>query len=128
MKILYHHRIASKDGQYVHVEELTNAFIELGHEIIFVAPSIADKSEFGSDGGFITRLKQILPKPVYELLELSYSLLIAFKLIRAVLHHKPDFIYERYNLYQPAGVIVAKLLKLQIFLEKIKKRVAKYNV
>ena len=25
MKILYHHRIASKDGQYVHIEEIIKA-------------------------------------------------------------------------------------------------------
>ena len=30
MRILYQHRIASKDGQFVHVEELTNALIKQG--------------------------------------------------------------------------------------------------
>lgn len=117
MKILYHHRIASKDGQYVHVEELTNAFKELGHQLYFVAPESSKKSDFGNDGGLTTKLKKLLPRPIYELLELGYSLLIAVKLIAAILKFKPDFIYERYNLYQPVGVILAKIFRIPIALE-----------
>lgn len=117
MKILYHHRIASKDGQYVHVEELTNAFIQSGHELLFVCPDFADKADFGGEGGIATKLKAKLPKSIYEILELGYSLLIAVKLIAAILKFKPDFIYERYNLYQPIGVIIARLFKLPIILE-----------
>ena len=117
MKILYHHRIASKDGQYVHVEELTNALKEAGHELLFVCPEFADKAEFGGEGGIATKLKSMLPKSIYELLELTYSLLIIFKLVKVILKFKPEFIYERYNLYQPAGVIIAKLFKIPLLLE-----------
>ena len=117
MDIIYLHRIASKDGQYVHVEELTNALKEQGHSLRFVAPQFTKESDFGSDGGFVSKLKERLPRWVYEILELSYSMLIALKLIKAILQKRPDFIYERYNLYQPAGVIVAKLFKLPILLE-----------
>ena len=39
MKILYHHRIASKDGQYVHIEAITTELVKLGHELVMVAPS-----------------------------------------------------------------------------------------
>lgn len=53
MKILYHHRIASKDGQYVHVEEIITALKDNGHEIIMVAPNVAENSDFGSDCGFV---------------------------------------------------------------------------
>jgi glycosyltransferase involved in cell wall biosynthesis len=117
LKILYHHRIASKDGQYVHVEELTNAFIELGHELTFVAPEFSKKAEFGDDGGISAKLKKALPKAAYEILELGYSFVVAFKLISAILKSRPDFIYERYNLHQPAGVMVAKLFKIPLLLE-----------
>lgn len=117
MKILYHHRIASKDGQFVHVEELTNAFVELGHELIFVAPEFSKKAQFGDNGGISAKLKKALPKAVYEILELSYSFIVAFKLVRAILKDRPDFIYERYNLHQPAGVIVAELFKIPLLLE-----------
>jgi glycosyltransferase involved in cell wall biosynthesis len=117
MKILYHHRIASKDGQFVHVEELTNAFIEQGHELKFIAPSLNENSDFGHDGGFVTKLKKLLPRALYELLELSYSLWIFIKLVIAIIQFKPEFIYERYNLYQPAGIWVSKLFKIPLILE-----------
>lgn len=117
MKILYHHRIASKDGQFVHVEELTNALLEQGHQLKFVAPSLNEQSEFGHDGGFVSQLKKALPKAVYELLELTYSLWIFAKLIVAIKQFKPDFIYERYNLYQPAGVWASKLFNIPLLLE-----------
>jgi len=117
MRILYHHRIASKDGQYVHVEELTNAFKEQGHTIDFVCPEFSKETSFGNEGGIAKKLKAMLPRAIYEILELGYSFLIAFKLIRQILNDRPDFIYERYNLYQPAGVIVAKLFNLPILME-----------
>jgi len=117
LKILYHHRIASKDGQYVHVEELTNAFLEAGHELTFVAPEFSKKAEFGDAGGISAKLKKTLPKVLYELLELTYSFIVGAKLISAILKDKPDFIYERYNLYQPAGVMVAQLFKIPLLLE-----------
>ena len=74
MKILYHHRIASKDGQNVHVEEIIHALRELGHEVRVVAPGLHDDSEFGHEGGWVARLKAALPKALYELLEMGYSL------------------------------------------------------
>jgi glycosyltransferase involved in cell wall biosynthesis len=117
MKILYHHRIASKDGQFVHVEELTNAFIEQGHDLKFIAPSLNENSDFGHDGGFVTKLKKLLPRALYELLEFSYSFWIFVKLVIAIIQFKPEFIYERYNLYQPAGIWVSKLFKIPLILE-----------
>ncbi|MBC7006272.1 glycosyltransferase family 4 protein [Photobacterium sp. BZF1] len=117
MKILYHHRIASKDGQYVHVEEIINALRSLGHEVIVVAPSIAEHAEFGSDGGWVSRLRQALPKFFSELLEFGYSFFVFFKLISAIIKHRPDAIYERYNLFLPAGIWAKKICRLKLLLE-----------
>lgn len=117
MKILYHHRIASKDGQYVHVEELTRALAARGHELVFVAPKLTEQSDFGGDGGLVARLKRHLPKAFYELLELGYSLVAYWKLHRAVKRHRPDCLYERYNLYLPAGVWLKRRFGLPMLLE-----------
>lgn len=117
MKILYHHRIASKDGQFVHVEELTNALLEQGHELKFVAPQVNEQSDFGHDGGFVSKLKAALPAFIYELLELTYSLWVFIKLAVAIKQFKPEFIYERYNLYQPAGIWASKLFNVPLILE-----------
>ncbi|MEO0425289.1 MAG: glycosyltransferase family 4 protein [Pseudomonadota bacterium] len=117
MKILYHHRVASKDGQYVHIDELTRALKARGHELIMVGPKFADEKEFGADGGFVDWLKRHMPKAVYELMEFGYSLLAYWKLRRAVLEHRPDCLYERYTLFMPAGVWLKKRFGLPMLLE-----------
>lgn len=117
MKILYHHRIASKDGQFVHLEELTNALKQLGHEIVMVGPKIVEQKEFGSDGGLVPKLKAYLPMAVYECLEFCYSFFAFFKLALAVVKYRPDVLYERYNLFLPAGIWIKKVFNLPMLLE-----------
>jgi glycosyltransferase involved in cell wall biosynthesis len=117
MKILYHHRTRSKDGQYVHIEEMIDALRGLGHEVIVVAPTAMEKSDFGSDGGLVAWLKRHMPRFIYELMELAYSLLAYQRLSRAVREHRPDCLYERYNLFQPAGVWIKRRYHLPYLLE-----------
>jgi len=117
VKILYHHRIASKDGQFVHIEELTNALKKRGHEIIMVGPGIVDSDGFGSEGGFVSKLKRYVQGALYELMELGYSLHAFLKLRKAVRQHKPDCLYERYNLYLLSGVWLKKRFGLPMLLE-----------
>ncbi len=117
MKILYHHRIRSKDGQYVHVEELTTALKSLGHELIMVGPRHVDTAGFGADAGFVAHLKKLLPRAVYEILELAYAIPACIRVLLAARKYRPDFIYERYNLLYPAGAIAKRILKLPLLLE-----------
>ncbi len=117
MKILYHHRIASKDGQYVHIEEIIKALKGMGHEIVMVSPQVAENSEFGNDGGWVAKIRSNVPKFVSELLEFSYSFLVFLKLCYAIIKYRPDCIYERYNLYLPAGIWAKKLFRLKLLLE-----------
>lgn len=116
-KILYHHRIASKDGQYVHVEEIIKALKAAGHQVCLVAPHLTEQSEFGSSGGLVAWLKTRMPKQLYELMELSYAVVAFIKLLVAIYKFKPDFIYERFNLFLPAGVWASKCCKLPLLLE-----------
>ncbi|MFQ3189276.1 MAG: glycosyltransferase involved in cell wall biosynthesis [Paraglaciecola sp.] len=117
MKILYHHRIASKDGQYVHIEEIIKALKKQGHEIILVAPSMGEEQDFGGDGGLVSQLKSKLPKWLYEIIEFTYSFWALAKLATAIVKHKPDFIYERYNLMNPSGIWAKKWFGLPLLLE-----------
>ncbi len=117
MKILYHHRTASKDGQAVHIEEMIQALRELGHEVIVSAPAGADAQEFGASDGLVDRIRAHLPKAVYELLELGYSLAAYRRLAALARQHRPDVIYERYNLYLLAGVWLHRRLGLPLLLE-----------
>jgi glycosyltransferase involved in cell wall biosynthesis len=117
VRILYHHRTRSKDGQYVHIEEMIHALRAQGHEVIIAAPPAIENEDFGADAGAVALLKRWLPKWFYELMELGYSLVAYRRLARAIRQHKPDCIYERYNLFLPAGVWAARRFKLPLLLE-----------
>lgn len=117
MKILYHHRIRSKDGQYVHIEELIQALRKQGHAVILVEPPAYKKASFGDDAGVIAVLKRYCPGFVYELMEFAYSFVAYRRLRQAMLAHRPDCLYERYNLFQPAGVWLKRRFKLPMLLE-----------
>jgi glycosyltransferase involved in cell wall biosynthesis len=117
LKILYHHRIASKDGQYVHLRELVDALERAGHEIILAGPKIVDSADFGNEGGLVRSLKNVLPRFMYESLEFGYSLVSWRRLRRLAKQHRPDIIYERFNLFSPAGTWVGKQLGIPLILE-----------
>ncbi|MBC7951783.1 MAG: glycosyltransferase family 4 protein [Rhodospirillaceae bacterium] len=102
MKILYHHRTASKDGQNVHIEELIAALRRQGHEVVVVAPP--SRSEFGHDGGLVPRIRRALPAAIHEQLELAYSIHAYRQLLQAWKRHRPDVMYERYNLFYLPGL------------------------
>jgi glycosyltransferase involved in cell wall biosynthesis len=117
VKILYHHRTASKDGQAVHIEELIHALREAGHEVLVVAPAAAGGDALGAEVGWVRRLRAHLPKALYECLELGYSVLAYLRLARAARAFGPDLIYERYNLYLVAGLLLKRRRGVPLLLE-----------
>lgn len=117
MKILFHHRIRSKDGQFVHLEELLMAFRAQGHDVQLVGPEVVESGEFGADSGFVDSLRARLPNFMFELLEFAYCLAAAPRLIAAIRRHRPDFIYERFNLFFPLGAFVCRLYGIVYVLE-----------
>ncbi len=117
MKILYHHRIRSKDGQYVHIEELTRALAARGHEIVMVGAAKLEAERFSTSAGLVGLLRRWLPRPVYELLELAYAVGDYARLRAAVRRHAPDCLYERYNLFTPSGVWLKRRTGLPMLLE-----------
>lgn len=117
MKILYHHRIGSKDGQYVHIAELINALERAGAEVVVVGPRVVDGQAFGGESGLVATLKKRLPRAFYELLELGYSLFDYRRLARAIAEHRPDVIYERYNLLFVSGIWARRRFGLPLLLE-----------
>ena len=118
MKILYHHRTASKDGQAVHIEEMIESLRSLGHEVRVIAPGSAhSESDMGAQVGWVHKLRAQLPKAIYELLELAYSIVAYRRLVTAAREFKPDAIYERYNLFLLAGVMLKRRTGLPLLLE-----------
>jgi glycosyltransferase involved in cell wall biosynthesis len=118
VKILYHHRTASKDGQAVHIEELVAALRESGHEVRVVGPAGSDAGDsMGDDAAWVHKLKAMLPKAAYEILELGYTLIAYRRLAVAAREFRPDFIYERYNLFLLAGAMLRRKLRIPLLLE-----------
>jgi glycosyltransferase involved in cell wall biosynthesis len=117
MKILYHHRIASKDGQYVHIEELTNSLRALGHELVIVEPAQLTRKSFGKSSGAVQNLRTFLPGFVHEFIEFCYSFFDFYKTVKAIRQHRPDCIYERYNIFFISGILAKKIFSLPLILE-----------
>jgi glycosyltransferase involved in cell wall biosynthesis len=117
VKILYHHRIRSKDGQAVHVAALIAALRALGHRVTVVEPAGFRDSAFGGSSPLISWLKRHLPQHLYEVLEISYNVPDYLRLVRACRRVKPDFIYERYNLFALAGIWVSRQAGIPLLLE-----------
>ena len=117
MKILYHHRVGSKDGQLVHIEEIVRALRALGHDVVVVGPAAMKKTKFGADSGLVQHLKDRLRPSFYELLEFAYGIIAFVRLWFAYRREGPDIIYERYNLYLLAGSWLKRLTGIPLLLE-----------
>jgi glycosyltransferase involved in cell wall biosynthesis len=120
MRILYHHRTRSTDAQRVHILEMIKAFRSLGHEVEMAAlvhPETA-LSDAKRDAGEAWWKKLVRRIPWgYEAVQLVYNLVGIPLLIAGLLRRRPDFIYERYSLYNFAGVIAARLFRIPIVIE-----------
>lgn len=117
MRILYSHRIQSRDGQSVHVEELVRALRQAGHEVLVVGPGFYEAADFGGESRFVARLRASLPAVLNEVAELLYNVPAYWRLRRAARRFRPDLVYERYNLYYLAGAWLARRLGLPFYLE-----------
>lgn len=119
MKILYHHRTASRDGQAVHIDEMIHALREAGHEVHVVAPAAPPPGkDMGGQVWWVRLLRTLVrSKAAYEVLELAYSLVAYRRLMAAARSFKPDVLYERYNLYMLGGLMAKRRLGLPMLLE-----------
>ncbi|HTW69121.1 MAG TPA: glycosyltransferase family 4 protein [Acetobacteraceae bacterium] len=117
MRILYSHRIQSRDGQSVHVEELIAALRSLGHEVLVVGPGFYEQARFGGESRLVAWIRAHLPIAIGELAELAYNIPAWWRLRAAYRRFRPELIYERYNLYFLAGTWVARANRARLFLE-----------
>jgi glycosyltransferase involved in cell wall biosynthesis len=119
LRILYHHRIRSDDGQAVHVRELVHALREIGCEVrecALVPKSTSPATPAGRGRrGFWARLR--LPRLLVELLEVLYSHRARRVLAREIRAFRPHLVYERHALHCHAGLDAAVAAGLPLFLE-----------
>jgi glycosyltransferase involved in cell wall biosynthesis len=117
IKAIYHHRTQATDAQGIHINEMYNAFLRLGIDMKMVAlvknEAVGQESRKGMTGKIIS----VLPSFIYELMEISFNFVGFFRLFAAVSQHKPQFIYERYSIYNIAGCLVSKLTNVPLIEE-----------
>lgn len=115
--LIYHHRTQAVDAQGIHIREISDAFARQGWEVVKVA--LVDDEAVGKESREEAKFQvlSLLPAFVYELLEIAYNFVGFFKLFIAVRKTKAAFIYERYSIFNVAGVIVAQICKVPLILE-----------
>ncbi|MCO6414976.1 glycosyltransferase family 4 protein [Siccirubricoccus sp. KC 17139] len=117
MRILYSHRIQSRDGMSVHLDSLVAALRAEGHEVLVVGPSAYEEAGFGGESRLTALVRRLLPRFAAELAELAYSFPAYLRLARAAHAFRPEAIYERYNLFFLSGALLARRLKLPFLVE-----------
>lgn len=117
LRVLYSHRILSKDGQGVHLDAMVAALRAAGHEVLVVGPPAYEQTGLGGDSRLLNLLRRWIPGFVMELAELAYSAPAYRRLARAAQAFRPDVIYERYNLFYLAGALLARRRGLPLLVE-----------
>jgi len=126
LRILYHHRTRGEDAQGIHIRALCQAWAADGHQVRVVAPRPEPQGEGKraparphgqADDARPTLFGRAVPYWLYELLALGYNLPAFLRLLAVALRTRPDFIYERYALFNVAGLAVARLTATPLVLE-----------
>lgn len=112
MKILYHHRTQANDGQGVHIRAIVSALRDLGHDVILVGPQAA-----GPGRERLLRLRRRMPGVLHVLGEMTFGVLDWWRLRAVLRRHRPDVIYERYNLFLPGGGLLRRRYGVPLLLE-----------
>jgi glycosyltransferase involved in cell wall biosynthesis len=115
VRVLYHHRTASDDGQAVHIREMQSAFVRCGHEVREVA-----LVRSGSPGGRRSPIEALwggVPGFARELAEHVYNLAGRRAIALAISEFRPDLLYERYALSTTCGAAAAARARIPFVLE-----------
>jgi glycosyltransferase involved in cell wall biosynthesis len=117
MRILYSHRVQSRDGQSVHIEELVKALRRTGHEVRVAGPLLYERAGFGGESRLVSVLRRLVPPLLFEIIELLYSLPGVIRAWRTCRGFAPELIYERYNLYYFCGTLLKYWFRIPLYLE-----------
>ena len=117
MKILYHHRTLGDGAEGIHIEEMVKAFRDLGHEVKVVAPIGEKANTNNTNVSILSKIKRMLPRILFEFIELAYNVYGYYLLRREIHKERPDFIYDRYITFNASSVLIGKRFNIPVFLE-----------
>lgn len=119
MNILYHHRTEGDGAEGIHIREMVRAFRSNGHYVELV--SVTDRGEATGEvkkgRGMPLLIKKKIPSLVYEMGEIGYNVVGFTILANAVRRRKPNFIYERYSLFNLSAGLVGHRYGVDTVLE-----------
>jgi glycosyltransferase involved in cell wall biosynthesis len=120
MRVLYHHRTRATDAQRIHILEIIRAFRSLGHDVIEAAvvsvESVTDDPQRDATEAGWKQLARRIPF-AYDLVQLAYNLPAVLMILRKARGRSPGLLYERYALFNFAGLIAARILGIPLVLE-----------
>ncbi len=118
MKILYHHRTLGDGAEGIHIKEMVSAFKSLGHEVKVVGPvgEVAE-NKLSKKVSLLSHLKSRIPRLFYEILEVTYNVYGYLIMRKEILTEKPDFIYDRYMIFNASCVLIGRRYGIPVFLE-----------
>jgi glycosyltransferase involved in cell wall biosynthesis len=119
MKIVYHHRTRATDAQRIHILEMVRAFRKLGHEVEIVSLVDTERPQDPAKEAGEAGWKKLLRRIPFtaEAVQLGYNCVGIPLLLAKILAWRPDFIYERYSLFNFTGVVAARLTGRPLILE-----------
>jgi glycosyltransferase involved in cell wall biosynthesis len=117
MRILYHHRTLGDGAEGIHIREMVNAFRALGHEVRVIGPVGEASPQGGGRPKLLGSIKQALPSALFEVIEVGYTLVAFLSALSAILRFRPDFVYDRYIIFNAGTVLAAKVLRVPVLLE-----------
>lgn len=116
MNILYHHRTQAAGAAGQHIREMVKAFIKCGHSVDIVSPTRIDNS-IQTKSDTPKRNRYAVPQIMFELLEILYNIVDFLRIKNQLRKRKYNFIYERYAIFNIAGVFSAKFSNIPIIIE-----------
>jgi glycosyltransferase involved in cell wall biosynthesis len=120
LRILYHHRTAASDGMRVHIDAVVEALRSQGHVVRVVGPHAGGAGSAGGSSRLeraAELLRSLLPPAAFELLELAYNVPAYLTLRAHARAFRPDVLYERYNLFLLAGLLLGRRHGVPMLLE-----------
>jgi glycosyltransferase involved in cell wall biosynthesis len=122
--MLYHHRTQGKAVEGVHIRGITDAMRAEGVVVEIISLPGADPYTSPKAMSPVKQAKwwmslvSALPEPFFELAEMGYNLVAAWRIWRHLNRH-PDIglIYERYSLFMLAGALAARWRHVPLILE-----------
>jgi glycosyltransferase involved in cell wall biosynthesis len=123
-RAIYHHRTQGRDVEAVHIRGIASGLERLGYAVEIVGPPGVDIDPDSTATPATGKNKTIwgviarrVPQVLFECLEIGYNFAALPRLLGRCRADRPAVIYERYALFNAAGVLAGRLTGTPVVLE-----------